>query len=565
MYINKFFLYFFVSKVSCFLYNLVPPKALKARSHNEHINIFLLRSNVPKAPMVPSKIHYIIPVLKSTNDFYTEIKNSTTTLEDLGGIDYIKEDICDLIDFLKNPEKYKQIGAKLPKGILLTGPPGTGKTKISSAIAGEAGVPFFATTGSSFLEIYVGMGSKRIKEIFRKAALSAPSIIFIDEIDAIGNKRSMSASKNEERESTLNQLLAEIDGIIESNVIVIGATNFPEMLDSALTRSGRLEKKIYTILPDLSARYKILSIHTKTKIMDNNIDLYNFAKQMVNLNGADISMIINNAAIKTCRNNETSITSNRIQEAYNTFLFGSKLLERDISDNIKLLTSVHETAHAIVSNHFNFDKVIYISIIPNTKGAQGITIFRAIDEFSTNNIYTKEYLFAKVATLLAGRIGEQIIFGDNKITTGAVNDFREARNLVSKIVNEFSMTNEILPSDIKKKEKEILEFMYIKAKKILYAKKDILEYISQKLYIKNEFYENDFNDLVNNYIIYEKKKNTIKTIIMNNVIMEDNIKNKPNIISINNDNINITDFIIKNDKIISLDDCIILTNDEISK
>ena len=434
------------------------------------------------------------------NDFYTEIKNCNVTLADVAGQDFAKSEVMDVIDFLKDSKKYTDMGARMPKGILLVGNPGLGKTILSKAIAGEAKVPFFATTGSSFVEVYVGVGSSRVRTLFNKAKECSPSIIFIDEIDAIGGSRTNSPSKNDEREGTLNQLLSELDGMTtNTNVIVIAATNRLDILDQALIR--RFDKKLMFTSLDRKARFQVLNVHAKNKKLNKNVDLNDFAKIMIGFNGADIENVLNQAAIIACKKEKENIDNDCIQSSYHKLAFGAKLYDKEVSENINNIISVHEASHALICNHFNFDKVIYISIIPNSKGSAGITVYRPNEEFVESGIYTKEYLLSRICVLLAGRAGEQLIYGDNKITTGASNDIFEARKLVSQIINEFAMTNEMSPSNSENKMKEILDFLYDKTKKILSSKKCLLNSIFKALMEKKELYEVEFDSIIDSHTI----------------------------------------------------------------
>ncbi len=433
----------------------------------------------------------------NSKEFYTEIKHCNIKLDDVAGMEEAKNEVIDIIDFLKDTDKYIKMGAKLPSGILLSGPPGTGKTLLAKAIAGEAGVPFYATSGSSFVNLYVGIGSANIRKIFFEARSNAPSIIFIDEIDAIGSTRTNSPSKNEERESTLNQLLVEMDGFMtDDKVIVIASTNRPDILDEALVRNGRFDKKILTVNPDKKARFKILNIHARNKPIAKDVDFMKYATDMTNFNGADIRTVLNEATILACRQNSTEVTNNHITNAYQKQIFGSKLYSHEMPDSIQKIVAVHELGHCLMAEHFGFDKVIYVSNIPNSKGSAGITVFRPYEPSAEMNIFNKEYLIARLGVLLGGRVAEEIILGYNKVTTGASKDLHEAKLLVHRIINEFGLGTEIVSSNPEKEKKELLDFMYKKTKQILFSKKHIIEFLAFKLLEEKEIYEDRYNELI---------------------------------------------------------------------
>ncbi len=441
----------------------------------------------------------------NSKEFYTEIKHCNVKLDDIAGMEEAKEEIIDIIDFLKDSEKYIKMGAKLPSGILLYGPPGTGKTLLAKAIAGEAGVPFFATSGASFVNLYAGIGSSNIRKLFFDARENAPSIIFIDEIDAIGGTRTNSPAKNEERESTLNQLLVELDGFCtDDKVIVIASTNRPDILDEALLRNGRFDKKISVVKPDKNARLKILKVHSKNKPISKDVNLMKYAKEMTGFTGADISTVMNDAAILACKKNSTEIDDNYITTAYQKQLFGSKLKSLEIPEETQKIIAVHEIGHCIMAQHFDFDKIIYVSIIPNTKGQLGITVFRNKEEFNEIGLYSKEYLIAKIAVLLAGRIAEEVILGPNKITTGAKNDLNEAKSLVNRIISEFGFGESIYSYNQDKEKFDLLEFMYKKTKHIMLSKKHLLEFLTNKLIEEKEINEDQLDLLIKEFQELEK-------------------------------------------------------------
>lgn len=462
------------------------------------INIFCIKA-FNNHQVLKHKFNFKLASYNSNdNNFYTLIENSTVKLEDIAGLEYAKEEFVDIIDFLKNTQKYTNMGARLPRGILLYGPPGTAKTLLAKSIAGEAQIPFYATSGSSFVNIYVGTGSANIRALFAKAKAKSPSIIFIDEIDAIGGARTNSVSKNEERESALNQLLVEMDGFTtKDNVIVIASTNRLDILDEALIRSGRFDKKIYTSNPDVSARYEIIKIHSRNKKIADSVNFHSFAKLFVGLNGADIETIMNEAALIACRNNLTEISSDLIQQSYYKIAFGYKLYDIKIPSYIVKVISIRQSSRALICNHFALDTVIYLSIIPNNKNKEGITLMTANSDFADINLYTKAYLFSKIAVLLAARAGEELIFGDCTVTNDN-KDINEALKLISEIILQFPVNNEFIPQNIEDKKKVIFNFIFKKTKQILISKKTKLLDLNSKLLTKKEIYEDEFQDIMNN-------------------------------------------------------------------
>jgi cell division protease FtsH len=360
-----------------------------------------------------------------------------TTFADVAGQDEAKESLGEIIDFLHNPEKYGEIGAALPKGVLLVGPPGTGKTLIARAVAGEAKVPFFALSGSEFVQMFVGMGAAKVRDLFSQANKKAPCIIFIDEIDAIGKRRD-GMTTNDEREQTLNQLLTEMDGFDgRKGVVILAATNRPESLDKALLRPGRFDRRVQMELPDLEGRKAILQVHLK-KVKHEEIDLDLIARATSGASGAELANIVNEAALRAVRNNSSSITTNDLEESIETVIAGAQRKGKVISDEEKRIIAYHEIGHAMVAAKQSHSAPVHkITIIPRTSGALGYTM--QIDE-GERNLYSREDLENRIATLTGGRAAEEVIF--NKITTGASNDIEQATKLARAMVTRYGMSKE---------------------------------------------------------------------------------------------------------------------------
>jgi len=360
-----------------------------------------------------------------------------TTFADVAGQDEAKESLAEIIDFLHNPEKYSEMGASLPKGVLLVGPPGTGKTLIARAVAGEAKVPFFALSGSEFVQMFVGMGAAKVRDLFGQANKKAPCIIFIDEIDAIGKRRD-GMTTNDEREQTLNQLLTVMDGFDgRKGVVILAATNRPESLDKALLRPGRFDRRVQMELPDLEGRKAILQVHLK-KVKHEEIDLDLIARATSGASGAELANIVNEAALRAVRNNSSSITTNDLEESIETVIAGAQRKGKVISDEEKRIIAYHEIGHAMVAAKQTHSAPVHkITIIPRTSGALGYTM--QIDE-GERNLYSREDLENRIATLTGGRAAEEVIF--NKITTGASNDIEQATKLARAMVTRYGMSEE---------------------------------------------------------------------------------------------------------------------------
>ena len=358
---------------------------------------------------------------------------------DVAGEDEAKENLAEIVDYLHNPKKYSDVGASMPKGVLLVGPPGTGKTMLAKAVAGEAGVPFFSMSGSEFVEMFVGMGASKVRDLFKQAKEKAPCIVFIDEIDAIGKKRDGQLGGNDEREQTLNQLLTEMDGFDENNgVIILAATNRPESLDPALTRPGRFDRRVPVELPDLAGREAILKVHARKIKTADNVDFHTIARMAAGTSGAELANIINEAALRAVRNGRTVVEQADLEESIEVVIAGYQKKNAIMTDGEKKVVSYHEIGHALVAAlQTDSAPVQKITIIPRTSGALGYTMQV---EQNDKVLMTKEELENKIATLTGGRAAEELVFG--QITTGASNDIEQATKLARAMITRYGMTDE---------------------------------------------------------------------------------------------------------------------------
>lgn len=384
---------------------------------------------------------------KNTSKLYAE-KSTGKTFADVAGQDEAKQALVEIIDFLNFPAKYTAIGAKLPKGALLVGPPGTGKTLLAKAVAGEAKVPFFSLSGSEFVEMFVGMGAARVRDLFKQAVANAPCIVFIDEIDAIGKSRDNMLGGNDEREQTLNQLLSEMDGFDSSKgVVILAATNRPEVLDKALLRPGRFDRRITVDLPDQEGRVAILRVHAKHVSMEADIDLDVIARQTPGASGADLENIINEAALRAVREKKDKVSQSNLEAAVEVILAGEERKSKVLSDKEKRIVAYHEIGHALVSARLsNTEPVHKITIIPRTNGALGYTMQVAKEE---KNLVSKEEALETICVLAGGRASEQLVFGS--ITTGAANDIERATEIAREMVTQFGMSEEFGFINLEKK------------------------------------------------------------------------------------------------------------------
>ena len=367
-------------------------------------------------------------------------KSTGVTFADVAGQDEAKESLVEIIDFLHNPQKYAAIGAKLPKGALLVGPPGTGKTLLAKAVAGEASVPFFSISGSDFVEMFVGVGASRVRDLFQQAAKVAPAIIFIDEIDAIGRTRDSKFGGNDEREQTLNQLLAEIDGFDSSKgVVILAATNRPEILDKALLRAGRFDRRIIVDRPNLAGRYQTLRVHTKNIKLAEDVDLHKIAQATAGAVGADLANLVNEAALRAVRLGRKAVNQQDLLTSFELVIAGTEKKGTVLTDTEKRIVSYHEVGHALVAAlQKHSQPVSKITIVPHTSGALGYTMQMPEEE---NFLSSKEELIVELQTMLGGRAAEQIVFGI--ATTGASNDIERATELARKMVTQYGMSDKL--------------------------------------------------------------------------------------------------------------------------
>ena len=358
---------------------------------------------------------------------------------DVAGEDEAKENLAEIVDYLHNPQKYTAIGASMPKGILLVGPPGTGKTMLAKAVAGEANVPFFSMSGSEFVEMFVGMGASKVRDLFQQAKEKAPCIIFIDEIDAIGQKRDGIGGRNDEREQTLNQLLTEMDGFEgTTGVVMLAATNRPETLDPALTRPGRFDRRVPVELPDLKGREEILRVHAKKIKVDADIDFSKIARMAAGASGAELANIVNEAALRAIRNGRSSASEADLEESIEVVIAGYQKKNAILTDKEKMIVAYHEVGHALIAaKQTHSAPVQKITIVPRTSGALGYTM--QVEE-GNHYLMTREEIENKIATYTGGRAAEEIVFGS--VTTGASNDIEEATKLARAMVTRFGMSEE---------------------------------------------------------------------------------------------------------------------------
>ena len=443
--------------------------------------------------------------------------------DDVAGEDEAKDNLKEIVDYLHNTKKYTEAGASMPKGILLVGPPGTGKTMLAKAVAGEAGVPFFSMSGSEFVEMFVGMGAAKVRDLFSQAKEKAPCIVFIDEIDAIGKKRDGQIGGNDEREQTLNQLLTEMDGFEGNNgVIILAATNRPESLDPALTRPGRFDRRVPVELPDLAGREAILKVHARKIKVGEDVDFHTIARMASGASGAELANIINEAALRAVRNGRTIVTEADLEESIEVVIAGYQKRNAVLSNHEKLVVSYHEIGHALVAAlQTHSAPVQKITIIPRTSGALGYTMQV---EQQDKNLMTKEELENKIATLTGGRAAEEVIF--NEITTGASNDIEQATKLARAMITRYGMcedfdmvametvTNQYLGGDtslscsadtqkeIDKKVVELVKQQHEKAIGILKANRRKLDELAQYLYEKETITGEEFMKIL------EKKEET---------------------------------------------------------
>jgi cell division protease FtsH len=369
------------------------------------------------------------------------------TFGDVAGIEGAKLELTEVVDFLKNPDRFTAVGAKIPKGVLLVGPPGTGKTLLAKAVAGEAGVPFFSISGSEFVEMFVGVGASRVRDLFEQAKKSAPCIVFIDEIDAVGRQRGAGlGGGNDEREQTLNQLLTEMDGF-EGNtgIIIVAATNRPDVLDSALMRPGRFDRQVVVDRPDYQGRLQILKVHARGKTLAADVDLDKVARRTPGFTGADLANLLNEAAILAARRQLTEIAMDEVNDAIERVMAGPEKKDRVMSEKRKRLVAYHESGHALVGALMpDYDPVQKISIIPRGQ-AGGLTFFTPSEERMESGLYSRSYLQNQMAVALGGRVAEEIVYGEDEVTTGASNDLQQVARVARQMVTRFGMSDRLGP------------------------------------------------------------------------------------------------------------------------
>ena len=438
--------------------------------------------------------------------------------DDVAGEDEAKENLAEIVDYLHNPKKYTDAGASMPKGLLLVGPPGTGKTMLAKAVAGESGVPFFSISGSEFVEMFVGMGASKVRDLFKQAKEKAPCIVFIDEIDAIGKKRDGQVGGNDEREQTLNQLLTEMDGFEGNNgVIILAATNRPESLDPALTRPGRFDRRVPVELPDLKGREAILKVHAKKIKPADDVDFHTIARMASGASGAELANIVNEAALRAVRQGRTIVHEADLEESVEVVIAGYQKKNAVLSDQEKKVVAYHEIGHALVAALQSHSAPVQkITIIPRTSGALGYTMQV---EQGDKYLMTKEEIENKIATFTGGRAAEQVVF--NQITTGASNDIEQATKLARAMITRYGMsdefdmvaletvTNQYLGGDaslacsadtqkeIDRQVTELVKKQHQKAKKLLLDNRDKLDELSNYLYEKETITGEEFMEILN--------------------------------------------------------------------
>lgn len=479
--------------------------------------------------------YFIVFIMKKATKGQTEALNidlvaetsSDVTFDDVAGNHEAKEELIGLIDFIKTPHLFKRYGAKAPKGTLLTGPPGNGKTLMAKALAGEAGVPFISVSGSDFVQMYVGVGAGRIRDLFRKAKSMAPCIIFIDEIDALGRKRAggNSSSASDERDQTLNQLLVEMDGFNSSSgVLILAATNRPELLDDALLRPGRFDRQINVTLPDVKARREILEIHSKGKPLNKDVDLDSVARMTIYMSGADLANVMNEASIYAAKSGLKGINMNDIDKAINKVLVGEERKHMAISTKEKEITAYHEAGHALVAKVKAQKNVPRVTIIPTTKGAGGYTLISPEEKMYE----TKKDMLDEISIALGGRIAEEMIFGEEYISSGAGQDLKVVTRIAERMIKDYGMSKKIglvniheLYKDsysgstndfVIKEIKNIVENIYQETKNFMEENRVILIDIAKALLERETLYEEELDRIIKGIELREDGKEEVTEI-----------------------------------------------------
>jgi cell division protease FtsH len=436
------------------------------------------------------------------------------TFGDVAGIEGAKLELTEVVDFLKNPDRFTAVGAKIPKGVLLVGPPGTGKTLLAKAVAGEAGVPFFSISGSEFVEMFVGVGASRVRDLFEQAKKNAPCIVFIDEIDAVGRQRGAGlGGGNDEREQTLNQLLTEMDGF-EGNtgIIIVAATNRPDVLDQALLRPGRFDRQVVVDRPDYAGRLQILGVHARGKTLAKDVDLDKVARRTPGFTGADLANLLNEAAILAARRQLTEIAMDEVNDAIERVMAGPEKKDRVMSERRKRLVAYHEAGHALVGALMpDYDPVQKISIIPRGR-AGGLTFFTPSEDRMESGLYSRAYLENQMAVALGGRVAEEIVYGEDEVTTGASNDLQQVARVARQMVTRFGMSDRLGPvalgraqggmflgrdiaterdfsedtaAAIDEEVSELVDRAYVRAKEVLTTNRPVLDELAELL-VKKE-------------------------------------------------------------------------------
>ncbi|MEC4895003.1 MAG: ATP-dependent zinc metalloprotease FtsH3 [Oscillatoria sp. PMC 1051.18] len=447
------------------------------------------------------------------------------TFGDVAGIEQAKLELNEVVDFLKNADRFTAIGAKIPKGVLLVGPPGTGKTLLARAVAGEAGVPFFSISGSEFVEMFVGVGASRVRDLFEQAKQNAPCIVFIDEIDAVGRQRGAGlGGGNDEREQTLNQLLTEMDGF-EGNtgIIIIAATNRPDVLDQALLRPGRFDRQVVVDRPDYAGRLEILKVHARGKTLAKDVDLDKIARRTPGFTGADLSNLLNEAAILAARRNLTEISMDEVNDAIDRVLAGPEKKDRVMSEKRKTLVAYHEAGHALIGALMpDYDPVQKISIIPRGR-AGGLTWFTPSEDRMDSGLYSRAYLQNQMAVALGGRVAEEIIFGEEEVTTGASDDLQRVARVARQMITRFGMSDILGPvalgrqngnvflgrdiasdrdfsdstaATIDEEVRQLVETAYKRAKDVLESNRHVLDKLAQMLIEKETVDADELQELL---------------------------------------------------------------------
>ena len=452
--------------------------------------------------------------------------STQVTFSDVAGVEGAKLELTEVVDFLKSPDRFTAVGAKIPKGVLLVGPPGTGKTLLAKAVAGEAGVPFFSISGSEFVEMFVGVGASRVRDLFEQAKKNAPCIVFIDEIDAVGRQRGAGmGGGNDEREQTLNQLLTEMDGFEgNSGIIIVAATNRPDVLDSALMRPGRFDRQVTVDRPDYAGRLQILNVHAKDKTLSKDVDLDKVARRTPGFTGADLANLLNEAAILAARKDLDTVSNDEVGDAIERVMAGPEKKDRVISDKKKELVAYHEAGHALVGACMpDYDAVAKVSIIPRGQ-AGGLTFFTPSEERMESGLYSRSYLQNQMAVALGGRVAEEIVYGEEEVTTGASNDLQQVANVARQMITKFGMSDKIGPvalgqsqggmflgrdmnatrdfsedtaATIDVEVSELVDTAYKRATKVLSENRSVLDEMASMLIERETIDTEDIQDLLN--------------------------------------------------------------------